>query len=67
MQNSNSIAEKSSPQKVEKNKLAQHPMQADLFAQAEQSTLKTALTELDLDNMTPLDAMNTLYKLRSQL
>jgi DNA mismatch repair protein MutS len=63
----NSVVTKPSPKKVEGNDSAYHPMQADLFAQSEQSTLKTAITELDLDNMTPLDAINALYKLKSQL
>ncbi|MBJ7539966.1 DNA mismatch repair protein MutS [Marinomonas transparens] len=43
------------------------PHQADLFLQAEQNELKNALEELDLDNMTPLEAINALYALKSQL
>lgn len=43
------------------------PQQADLFLQAEQNALKNTIEALDLDNMTPLDAINMLYKLKSQL
>ena len=43
------------------------PQQADLFAQAEQNALRQALEALDLNNMTPLQAMNALHELKSQL
>ncbi|MEO9275728.1 DNA mismatch repair protein MutS [Marinomonas sp. 5E14-1] len=43
------------------------PQQTDLFAFTEQDKLKSSIEELDLDNMTPLEAMNALYRLKSQL
>ena len=43
------------------------PHQTDLFAQAEQNALQISIENLDLDNMTPLEAMNALYKLKSEL
>ncbi|BFM49469.1 DNA mismatch repair protein MutS [Marinomonas sp. THO17] len=43
------------------------PQQPDLFAHAEQNELKEALAKLDLDNMTPIEALNRLYKLKSEL
>ncbi len=43
------------------------PLQADLFVQAEQDGLKDSIASLDLDNMTPIEAMNQLYKLKSAL
>ena len=42
------------------------PQQPDLFAQAEQNALKDALTELDIDNMTPQQAINELYRLKTE-
>ncbi len=41
------------------------PQQPDLFAQADQNALKDAISELDLDNMTPQQAINELYRLKS--
>ena len=41
------------------------PQQADLFAQADQNALKDAISELDLDNMTPQQAINELYRFKS--
>jgi DNA mismatch repair protein MutS len=53
--------------KVQENKTSYQPQQVDMFAQAEQNALKNAVEALDLDNMTPLEAINALYKLKSQL
>ena len=53
--------------KVQENKMSYQPQQVDMFAQAEQNALKNAVEALDLDNMTPLEAINALYKLKSQL
>jgi DNA mismatch repair protein MutS len=52
---------------IQESKSAYAPQQADLFVQAEQNTLKTAIEELDVDNMTPLEAISALYALKSQL
>lgn len=52
---------------VEEKPSVYPPQQADLFLQAEQNALKHTIEALDLDNMTPLEAMNMLYKLKSQL
>ena len=52
---------------VEEKTSVYPPQQADLFLQAEQNALKHTIEALDLDNMTPLEAMNMLYKLKSQL
>ena len=48
-------------------KQAPAPQQADLFAQAEQNSLRLALEALDLNNMTPLQAINALHEIKSQL
>jgi DNA mismatch repair protein MutS len=53
--------------KVQENKTSYQPQQVDMFAQAEQNALKNAVEALDMDNMTPLEAINALYKLKSQL
>ncbi|REG81491.1 DNA mismatch repair protein MutS [Marinomonas pollencensis] len=42
------------------------PQQPDLFAQADQDALKNALSELDIDNMTPQQAINELYRLKTE-
>ncbi|WP_219702643.1 DNA mismatch repair protein MutS [Marinomonas lutimaris] len=52
---------------IKESKNGYQPQQVDMFAQAEQNALKNALEELDLDNMTPLEAISALYKLKSQL
>jgi DNA mismatch repair protein MutS len=52
---------------AKESKNGYQPQQVDMFAQAEQNALKNALEELDLDNMTPLEAISALYKLKSQL
>jgi len=52
---------------VEEKPSVYPPQQADLFLQAEQNALKHTIEALDIDNMTPLEAMNMLYKLKSQL
>ncbi|WP_133013149.1 DNA mismatch repair protein MutS [Marinomonas flavescens] len=52
--------------KVKETKAAYSPLQPDLFAQADQNALKEALSELDLDNMTPQQAINELYRLKSE-
>lgn len=51
---------KSTPAKYEA------PQQADLFVFADQSAFKEALDILDLDNMTPIEALNTLHDLKSR-
>ncbi|MCV2403378.1 DNA mismatch repair protein MutS [Marinomonas sp. C2222] len=43
------------------------PLQTDLFAMAEQNDLKAQISELDIDNMTPIEALNALHKLKSEL
>ncbi|MBR7889077.1 DNA mismatch repair protein MutS [Marinomonas sp. A79] len=43
------------------------PQQVDMFVQAEDSALKDALAQLDLDNMTPMEAITALYQLKSHL
>ena len=52
---------------LQEKQTSYQPQQVDMFAQAEQTTLKNALVEMDLDNMTPFDAMTALYKLKSQM
>ncbi|MDB4837161.1 DNA mismatch repair protein MutS [Marinomonas sp.] len=49
------------------NNTSPTPLQTDLFSQAEESALKVSIEELNLDNMTPLEALNTLYKLKADL
>lgn len=51
--------------KVEESQTAYAPQQPDLFAQADQNALKEALEALDLNNMTPLQAINALHELKS--
>jgi len=58
---------KPKPPTSKENQSSYPPHQVDMFAQAEQNALKNAIEELDLDNMTPLEAINTLYKLKSEL
>lgn len=41
--------------------------QPDLFAEAEKNELKESILELDLDNLSPIEALNTLYKLKEFL
>ena len=43
------------------------PMQADMFAVDEASQLKEAIAAVDIDNTTPLEALNLLHKLKSGL
>ncbi|MCB5162696.1 DNA mismatch repair protein MutS [Marinomonas algarum] len=43
------------------------PQQGDMFIQAEENALKASLSALDLDAMTPREALNALYELQSQL
>ncbi|WP_417507544.1 DNA mismatch repair protein MutS [Marinomonas gallaica] len=43
------------------------PMQADLFATDDASQLKEAIAGVDIDNTTPLEALNLLYKLKNEL
>ncbi|MGO3345345.1 MAG: DNA mismatch repair protein MutS [Marinomonas sp.] len=50
---------------VQESTSAYLPQQADLFVQADQNALKDAISELDLDNMTPQQAINELYRLKS--
>ncbi len=61
------IKSKTKKSAVEEKSSVYPPQQADLFLQAEQNALKHTIEALDLDNMTPLEAMNMLYKLKSQL
>jgi DNA mismatch repair protein MutS len=42
-------------------------MQADMFASLEPSEVEQALGELDLDNLTPREALNRLYELKEKL
>ena len=42
-------------------------MQADMFASLEPSEVEKALGELDLDNLTPREALNRLYELKDKL
>lgn len=41
--------------------------QISLFATVDESDVVKELTELDISNMTPMDAMNTLYRLQNRL
>lgn len=41
-----------------------NPIQADMFAYSLEQEIKDALSPLDLDNMTPREAMNTLYDIK---
>ncbi len=46
---------------------AERVMQADMFASLEPSEVEKALGELDLDNLTPREALNRLYELKDKL
>ncbi len=50
-----------------KSAATQSPMQPDMFALDEQNELKEAIKSLDLDNTTPLEALNMLYNLKKDL
>lgn len=43
------------------------PMQEDLFQVEEDRSLKEQIRELDLDNMTPIEALNRLFDLKTKL
>ncbi|WCN12163.1 DNA mismatch repair protein MutS [Marinomonas mediterranea] len=57
------------PNIEQSNQIRENPAswQPDLFAEAEKNELKEALQELDLDNLTPIDALNALYRLKESL
>ncbi|PAV26710.1 DNA mismatch repair protein MutS [Tamilnaduibacter salinus] len=42
-------------------------LQGDMFASLEPSAVEKALADLDLDNLTPREALNRLYELKGQL
>ncbi|SBS35219.1 DNA mismatch repair protein MutS [Marinomonas spartinae] len=53
--------------KKKQNNASYVPQQPDLFELADHNALKEALKALDLDNMTPLQAMNALHELKNSL
>ena len=55
------------PAPVAKSTSKATPMQADMFAIDAASQLKEAIAALDIDNTTPLEALNLLHKLKSGL
>ena len=42
-------------------------MQGDMFASMEPSVVEESLRKLDLDNLTPREALNRLYELKEKL
>jgi DNA mismatch repair protein MutS len=42
-------------------------MQADMFASLEPSKVEECLADLDVDGLTPRDALNRLYELKELL
>ena len=58
-------AVRETPARVQRT--TQTAMQADMFASLEPSEVEQALGELDLDNLTPREALNRLYELKEKL
>ncbi|TNE74280.1 MAG: DNA mismatch repair protein MutS, partial [Gammaproteobacteria bacterium] len=60
------VAQGSQPaqQNTPAQQVSEPVMQGDMFASLEPSAVETALKSLDLDDLTPRDALNQLYELR---
>lgn len=57
--------QKDTPRTKPATKVSEPVYQADMFASIEPSAVEDALKELDLDGLSPRDAMNQLYELKA--
>jgi Mismatch repair ATPase (MutS family) len=55
------------PKAVKQPASAETVYQGDMFAMAEPSAVEEALQQLDVDGLSPRDALNQLYELRALL
>ncbi|PTB91780.1 hypothetical protein C9993_11820, partial [Marinobacter sp. Z-F4-2] len=57
--------QKDTPRTKPATQVSEPVYQGDMFASIEPSAVEDALKELDLDGLTPRDAMNQLYELKA--